>query len=161
MRKIIVIIVSLLTAFAIMSGGYGKWREELKIVTDIVVLPDPAIINSLIAQREQLILDAQRIEEERLLEEQKALEAQKLLEAEKLLQEKVEVEELEESQDMFNIEIEVLDPPPSVNYEIDDIQESDPAENETEEVIEDINDSEEPSLQEENTSEIIDSDNQE
>lgn len=156
MKKVMVILISILSAFIIMSSGFGKWQKELRVLTDITVMPDSRTIDGLIAEREKLILEAQRIEEERLLEEQKALEAQKILEEQKLSGEQVNVEELEEPQEMFNIEIEVLNPQATINNEIYTTKEK-----EAEEIIEDTNNSEETSLQEEDKIEIIDSDNQE
>ena len=39
MKKKTTIIISLLIAFILVSGGYGIWTENLKVKGDIIVVP--------------------------------------------------------------------------------------------------------------------------
>lgn len=39
-KKIIIILTSLLTAFVIMSSGYGKWQKKLIIEGNILIIPN-------------------------------------------------------------------------------------------------------------------------
>lgn len=106
MKKINIILISLLFATFIISSGYGLWSQDLIIEGDITVVPDPKIIAGLEAEIEQkyqeigLLIEEQKIQEElKLLAEQKKLEEQKLLEQQKLLEEQKKFEEQNQNND--------------------------------------------------------------
>lgn len=80
-KKISVVLISVISAFVVMTSGYGIWRKELTIETNIEVKPDPEVIKRL-----ELAID-EKLEEQRILEEQRLLEEERLLEEQKLLEE--------------------------------------------------------------------------
>lgn len=95
MRKVTVILISLLAGFIIMTSGYGLWQKSLFIKGDIDVIPDPDVIMSLkseIDDKYEQIEDKYRqiedlIEQQKAYEEeQKAIAAQQELDAQQKLQ---------------------------------------------------------------------------
>lgn len=80
-KKMVVIVISLLTALIIMSSGYGMWQKELTINGYITVKQDPEVIQ----QFQELALQQEKLQEEqKLLEEQKIQEEIRIQEEQKL-----------------------------------------------------------------------------
>lgn len=86
-KKAIVIFISILSAFIIISSGYGKWHKQLFIEGNIDVIPNPNVIKGLeleMGKKQQELQDL--YEEQQLLEEQE-LQEQKTLAGEELVEE--------------------------------------------------------------------------
>lgn len=60
-KKVIVIALSLVFAFVLMSGGYGLWQDTLTIKGNIEVKQDSEVIS---AMRKQIELQKQELEED-------------------------------------------------------------------------------------------------
>lgn len=86
-KKLTILFISILSAYFIMSSGYGKWQKQLTIEGSIKVIPDPKVLEQMDLDLDALLLaEEQRIAEElRLTEEQRLLEIQKALEEQKQL----------------------------------------------------------------------------
>ena len=107
------IIISLVIALALVSGGYGIWTENLNVKGDITVVPDPDVLAGMKSDLEDLeselesaeadldyALEQQRLEEERLLAELQAqLEAEKIAEEQRLAEEQKNREEQNDEQE--------------------------------------------------------------
>lgn len=148
MKKITIILLSTLSAFIIMSSGYGLWKKGIIIKGKIDVVPDPNVIASLEASIEQkyreidALLEEQRIQEElRLLEEQKILEEQKKLEEENSEIESTlppTSEKIDNEENGNEIEVEII-----IEDEVSDSASDDPEQTATtiEEIIDEVDDS--------------------
>ena len=123
-KKSIVIILSLITAFSIISLGYAKWQKELFIIGNIKVKPDPDVLDSMYVQLDSLYFELDDLEElleQQLLfeEEQRLLaEQQALLEAQKLLEAKLKAEEQVTEQGIGNNPVDAVESEIDVNPEI-------------------------------------------
>lgn len=159
-KKTTIVLISILSAFIIMSSGYGLWQEELIIEGNIKVIPDPKVLEAMESELDELILQ----EELRLAEELKVAEEQELLEVQKLLEEQrqlelslnpVVVEEIAQP-----IETSILDNAAEVEEEIDqpnetiieEVQEVQVEQEEQEEVINNGDSSNNDGQSESNTS---------
>lgn len=71
-KKLIVIVLSLMFAAFIMSGGYGLWSETITVQGDIEVLPDPAVVE---ATRQWLLEQKLLMEQEKAKLEEESQEA--------------------------------------------------------------------------------------
>lgn len=94
MRKLFVLLISVLLAMVLISGGYGVWTEQIEIEGNLQVIPDPEVISSMKTEISSLMstLDSlerqlEGSENERAYEEQQKIlaEQQAALEALKLL----------------------------------------------------------------------------
>lgn len=45
--KIGILIISVIISIFLLSGSYGKWKKELRIVGNIKVVPNPEILESM------------------------------------------------------------------------------------------------------------------
>lgn len=129
-KKLIILILSIITAVSLISGGYGKWSEELNIVGDIQVVPNPEVLSDMESQLSRLEkqleeeIEKQRLYEEQqkaLAEQQAVLDAQKLLEEQKLKEQEgnltVDPNEVPQSDNETNNDINDI---PSENIDVDE-----------------------------------------
>lgn len=101
MKKIIMVLSSLLLAMIIVSSGYGLWSKNLIIEGDIEVVPDPEVIAGLqseISSKEAQI--SELVEQQRMLE----LAEQQRTEGEQKVREALLVEEQNKSGEQVQVD---------------------------------------------------------
>lgn len=121
--KITFIIISTLVAILLISSGYALWQENLYVVGNIKIVPDPDVLASMESQLERLEEELEdEMERQRIAEEErKAAEAQALLDAQNKLEEgeatKLQLEATNKSEDNSG---EIISVPPTTPIETSD-----------------------------------------
>lgn len=99
-KKVTIVLTSILFAFIILSSGYGAWEKTLTITGEIEVVPDPDVLEDLeealaeeILQEQLALEEAMRLAEEERLAEELRLAVEAKLEEERLAEEQRLTEE--------------------------------------------------------------------
>lgn len=119
MKKTIVILLSLITSFIIMTAGYGYWTEELTIIGDLKLKEDPKVIAKLkeALSKEQDILAEQNRQLSAIQSRLQALYQLALEEKQQQATETVEAPDNNETQNTDNLDTVQIDVPEEKNKE--------------------------------------------